>query len=104
MYIIGIDGGGTKTEAILFHINRGKLTSIVGEASNPHSTSFERSTDIVIRIIQQLLESSYLSNEGNVYISIGIAGLGRIDDKQKWTSLFNEKITFSSNVKRVEIE
>ncbi|MEC5422936.1 BadF/BadG/BcrA/BcrD ATPase family protein [Virgibacillus sp. C22-A2] len=86
LYIIGIDGGGTKTEAILFHFGRGEISRIKGEGSNPHSIGFEQSTLIVTSLINQLMS---FTNGEDIHIGIGLAGLGREESKKKWTAEFN---------------
>lgn len=104
MNIIGIDGGGTKTEGVLFNVKTGQLDHLVDKASNPHSTSFENSVNIVIRMITTLLNSPKAHNNQDVYVCIGIAGLGRKDDRQKWQGLFEDDLPNSNKIRDISIE
>lgn len=102
--MIGIDGGGTKTEAVLYHLDRGEISRIICEGSNPHSTSFKKSVAIVIRLIGQLLPSENIHAKEDYCIGIGIAGLGREEDKMKWKAEFNKRNKFSVDESRIAIE
>ncbi|MGM8212527.1 N-acetylglucosamine kinase [Virgibacillus sp. W0430] len=88
MYMIGIDGGGTKTEALLYHTEKGVLSTITAGPTNPHSTSFKTSVRTVTKMIKQITSSPQLSNTENISISIGLAGLGRMHEREKWKRLF----------------
>ncbi|MEI3614274.1 N-acetylglucosamine kinase [Pseudogracilibacillus sp. SO30301A] len=104
MYIIGIDGGGTKTEAILYQVNIGVLDCLQEKASNPHSTSFERSVDRVVSMIIKLLTTNKINRSEQIHVCFGIAGLGRRNDRQKWQEIFKHKLPDSLILGEVLIE
>ncbi|MFD1064834.1 N-acetylglucosamine kinase [Oceanobacillus locisalsi] len=88
MYILGIDGGGTKTNALLFHKTEGLVWETEAEAANPHSTSFTHSAKVVSRIISEAYEHNHLSENTDLSVGLGIAGLGRKADQKKWLEYF----------------
>lgn len=104
MYILGVDGGGTKTKATLFHLKKGVLWSTQVAATNPHSTSFTESVMTVIKLIEQALaENEHIKNNA-LHIGLGIAGLGREPERRKWFALFSERSSHLSEIKEVTIE
>lgn len=103
VYFIGVDGGGTKTEAILYNEQFGILDSVIERASNPQSTSFRSSIDVVNRIIDRFLDFPHLPERASVYLSMGIAGLGRESDRQKWLTLFQTNCSSLSRISMVEL-
>lgn len=55
---------------------------------NPHSTSFETSVNVVQQLIGQLLQTNKVKVDQVSSIGIGISGLGREEDQEKWYNLF----------------
>lgn len=104
MYILGIDGGGTKTKASLFHKKEGFIWEEEEEAANPHSTSYVHSVEVVNRIISKAYESHFLSENTELLIGLGIAGLGRKADQAKWLKHFQESCRYLHNIKEIIVE
>jgi len=104
MYILGIDGGGTKTKATLFHIEKGILWSKESAATNPHSTSFFQSVMTVTEMVEQACHAHDLREDVDLYIGLGIAGIGRTAEKNKWLSLFKEQMLHLPMIKDIHIE
>ncbi|WP_080875817.1 N-acetylglucosamine kinase [Oceanobacillus timonensis] len=90
MYILGVDGGGTKTKALLFHKTEGFVWETEAEAANPHSTSFTHSAKVVSQIISKACEHNYLSENTDLSVGLGVAGLGREADQKKWLEYFRK--------------
>lgn len=104
MYILGIDGGGTKTKASLFYKEEGIIWEEEEEAANPHSTSYAHSVDVVNRIINKAYESQFLSENIQLSIGLGIAGLGRKADQTKWLEYFKESSQHLHKIKEIILE
>lgn len=104
MYILGIDGGGTKTKAVLYHPNRGIMWSTVAAATNPHSTSFDHSIQTIIQIIEKAISENELPAILEMYISLGIAGLGREFERKKWLEHFHHAASHLPTMKEIIIE
>ena len=88
MYLIGIDGGGTSTEAILYHAEKGEQDRLSGQATNPNNVGFQTSVSMCLTLIRQLIEKNRLTYEQLKSVGIGMSGLGQITDQQRWFKLF----------------
>lgn len=73
-YYIGIDGGGTKTEAMIADGKMNILSRTVLGATNPNDVGVEGAVQILCRIIEELL--CFADSEKDVYVCAGIAGAG----------------------------
>ena len=74
-YYIGIDGGGTKTEAVLIDGRGTVLARRIGGASNPNDVTPPTSCDVMEALARGLLADAKLSMQENaVYLFGGIAG------------------------------
>ena len=92
-YIIGIDGGGTKTVGLLTTTDGEDLAKITVGPSNYHVVGIETTHQVLNQIIQSLTSRIDCTNN-NLVICIGMAGLGREDDKKIINEICDElKIT-----------
>lgn len=80
-YIIGIDGGGTKTIGQLNTIDGEEIADIKAGPSNYHVVGVETTHRVLKEIIESLTSRIDWSNN-NLIMCIGMAGLGREDDKK----------------------
>lgn len=104
MYILGVDGGGTKTKAILFHTKLGYVWTMEAAASNPHSTSYAHSVMTIVHLIEKAYVDNELSENTDIYVSLGIAGLGRKAEQTKWLSIFRISAPHLSAIQEITIE
>lgn len=91
-YLLGIDGGGTKTEFLLTDSSEKEIRRLILGASNPVSTGIENTYDILNDGITELCEGLNLS-EISVYA--GIAG-AKSGDNQLLINTFLSKFSFAS--------
>ena len=54
-YIIGVDGGGTKTEIVLCDQNGCVIFRKVGNSSNPNDIGKEKAVEVVSNLIRDVL-------------------------------------------------
>jgi N-acetylglucosamine kinase-like BadF-type ATPase len=74
-YYIGIDGGGTKTEAVLIDHKGNVLARRMAGASNPNDVTLSVSCDVMESLVHELLADTDISLcENAVYMFGGIAG------------------------------
>lgn len=73
-YYIGIDGGGTKTEAMIADEKMNILSRTVLGATNPNDVGVEGAVQILCCIIEELL--CFADSDKDVYVCAGIAGAG----------------------------
>ena len=104
MYILGVDGGGTKTNATLYHPDVGMIWTTLGAATNPLSTSFNHSVQTVIQMIEKAITENKLPTTLDMYISLGIAGLGREPERKKWLAQFHHAASHLPAIKEIIIE
>jgi N-acetylglucosamine kinase-like BadF-type ATPase len=82
LYIIGIDGGGTKTTAILCALDGSILSEAQGAPTNFQIIGIERSANIILDLISSCCHSVGCSVSQIGAVVAGLAGAGRPGDKQ----------------------
>ncbi len=85
-YIIGIDGGGTKTVGLLTTIEGEEIAKTKNGPSNYHVVGVETTYQVLNDIIKTLT-AQIDCTRNNFVICIGMAGLGREDDKKVITEI-----------------
>lgn len=99
-YYIGIDGGGTKTEALLGD-NKGNLLAFaVGGSTNLKSRSPENIRKCIHDIISTLLLESKLETTQIQGVFVSTAGGDREEDRSRWIQWIDEKL---KNI-RIQVE
>ena len=93
-YIIGIDGGGTKTIGLLTTTEGEEIAKIKNGPSNYHVVGVETTYQVLNDIIKTLTSQIDRTHD-NLVICIGMAGLGREDDK-KVINQICDKIEFTT--------
>jgi glucosamine kinase len=83
LYIIGIDGGGTKTSAALCALDQTILAEAQGESSNIQLVGVKRASEIILALIQQCCHSVGCTISEIGAIVAGVAGVGRPVDRQQ---------------------
>lgn len=76
-YIIGIDGGGTKTLGVVYDYEGNELKRIQVGFSN-FSVNVEKSKKTIMELIMKLV--SGIGKEKKVFIQMGVAGASRLSD------------------------
>ena len=79
--IIGIDGGGTKTEAVIADLDGNILGIGRAGASNYHVLGLERAITSIVEAIEHARENSGLNIQKFQVVCLGLAGAGRPDDR-----------------------
>lgn len=91
-YLLGIDGGGTKTEFLLTDLNGKEIRRLILGASNPVSTGIENTYNVLNNGINELCEGLNLSE---ISVFAGIAG-AKSGDNQQLINTFLSKFGFAS--------
>ncbi|WP_025683165.1 BadF/BadG/BcrA/BcrD ATPase family protein [Paenibacillus maysiensis] len=71
---VGLDGGGTKTDAAALDEQGALLARCTGGPSNPHSIGFEVALTEVMSVIDEVLEQLHSKNEDCASICLGMSG------------------------------
>ncbi len=91
-YLLGIDGGGTKTEFLLTDSNRKEIRRLILGASNPVSTGIDNTCKVLNDGIRELCEGISLSE---ISVFAGIAG-AKSGDNQQLINTFLSSFGFAS--------
>lgn len=81
-YIVGIDGGGTKTIGLLTTEAGEYITKVQAGPSNYHVVGAQQTHDVLKETVFEL--SAHVGNTAidSIHFCIGMAGLGRVEDKK----------------------
>ena len=82
MYIIGIDGGGTKTIGILATGTGQHLAQVQSGPANYHVVGEARTQAVLEDIVGELYEKASIPAGNSVRFCLGMAGLGRSADRE----------------------
>ena len=85
-YIMGIDGGGSKTRALLYNCTDMKPENFIeaDSSTNHHVIGFTNASNVLREIIDSLME-----DERNTFIIVGLAGLDSKYDREIWSRYLN---------------
>ena len=89
-YVIGIDGGGTKTIAVLADFHGHLIARRIGLASNFQVLSRVQFRSVIMSLIDELLERSGVQRNQVSETFLGIAGIGRDRDKAAARSIIED--------------
>ena len=82
MYIIGIDGGGTRTVGILATGTGAHLAQVESGPSNYHVVGETETQAVLENVIGELREKAEILSTASICFCLGMAGLGRAEDKK----------------------
>ncbi len=104
-YLIGMDGGGTKTKCILTDINLNPIYETMGGPSNFLVIGTDKVSETILKLIDECLSDQNISSPDIAAIIIGTTGGGRISDAE---ILENQILSDASKkglkVNRVKVE
>ena len=82
MYIIGIDGGGTKTVGILTTETGQHLAQVQSGPANYHVVGETQTQAVLEAVVGKLCEKAGVSRTSPIRFCLGMAGLGRVADRK----------------------
>ena len=82
MYIIGIDGGGTGTVGILTTKTGRCLAQVKSGPSNYHVVGEAKTQAVLKSVVRELCEKAGIRSASSIHFCLGMAGLGRAEDKE----------------------
>jgi N-acetylglucosamine kinase-like BadF-type ATPase len=88
-YLIGMDGGGTKTVSVITDLSGNKLYECVGGPSNILIYSAETVSQIIFDLAERCLSNIGASFSDLQGIMVGAAGAGRRNDAERLEKSFN---------------
>ncbi len=90
-YLIGIDGGGTKTEGILADAEGRMLARCQSGPSNPNDVTLGVSADTLAGLARQLLQEGDVPTSASVSLFAGVAGA--LNHKEALTAALRERLS-----------
>lgn len=80
--VIGVDGGGTRTRVIVADSEGHELATAEGSGSAVLPGFAERSADVIASAVCEALESANIGDQRARIIYVGVAGVGRAEEKR----------------------
>lgn len=80
--IIGVDGGGTKTRAVLADERGEKIAESTGAGSTVKSGEAERSAGVIAGVVRDVLEEADKTGTKPRVLYVGVAGVGRPTERE----------------------
>jgi glucosamine kinase len=81
-FVVGVDGGGTKTRAVLADERGERLAEAVGAGSTVRPQEAARSAGIIAGVVRDALESGEKSGQRPRVLCVGVAGVGREPERE----------------------
>lgn len=88
-YVLGVDGGGTKTTAILVKLDGSVVSELQTESTNPQNIGFLKSAEIILKLTNDICTRNGCSLDEIQVAVLGIAGLGRKQDVYEFINALN---------------
>lgn len=79
--VIGIDGGGTKTEAIALDLERNILLRLTGESTNPHAVTFPTALNNLGKLLDALSTSPEVKGAQWKAVALGLSGISTVEEQ-----------------------
>ncbi|TFD99813.1 N-acetylglucosamine kinase [Jeotgalibacillus salarius] len=104
-YIIGMDGGGTKTSYAVSRIDHVSIlgTELEGPGTNPQMIGFQQMAERIAIKLEELLESHRIEKHQVKAICGGYAGVGRANDADTAHDALKKKLILRGFHKNVSV-
>ena len=89
-YIIGIDGGGTKTKLLMTDRTGGLILSNAGGPSNINAAGYDGVRHVLLELVQEALTKAGATPSECLSLCMGAAGAGRAAEREAITGIFRE--------------
>jgi len=83
IFIVGVDGGGTKTHAVITDKQGNILAEHFGGPSNFQIIGVEKAAETIFSLIRSCCKSVDASTENLFSVACGLTGAGRVGDQQR---------------------
>src|SRR5919206_3963158 len=91
--VVGVDGGGTKTRALLTDEHGERIAEAVGGGSAVRPQEIERSAGIIAGVVRDVLEIGERVDVRPRVLCVGVAGVGREPERQElWDALIAQQL------------
>src|SRR5947208_8234365 len=91
--VIGIDGGGSNTHAIVADEQGKTIAETVGPGSAVRPGQAEHSANVITDIVRDVLASCEMTHVTPRVLAVGVAGAGReVERQQLWQALVSRDL------------
>jgi glucosamine kinase len=91
--VVGVDGGGSKTRAVVADEHGTQLGEVVGPASGVKPGQAEASAEVIAATVRDALASCEMTHVVPKVVCIGVAGVAREQERQAlWQALVGREI------------
>ena len=91
--VVGVDGGGTKTRALLTDEHGERIAEAVGGGSAVRPQEIERSAGVIAGVVRDVLEIGERDQVKPRVLCVGVAGVGREPERQElWDALVAQQL------------
>lgn len=80
--VVGVDGGGTKTRALLADERGEQLAEALGPGSAARPNEIEQSAGVIAGVVRDVLDQAELGDQRPRIVCVGVAGVGREAQRQ----------------------
>ncbi|MGB7068266.1 MAG: BadF/BadG/BcrA/BcrD ATPase family protein [Pyrinomonadaceae bacterium] len=95
---LGVDGGGTKTHAVLMNEKKAVVSEGVAGPSNPLRVGVETAVSNIIKAVDMATDSNGFSRGDIVAATLGLAGVRREDLRQRIRQSFVQRLRVKKTV------
>ena len=88
-YVIGVDGGGSKTHALLASSDGTACAERFGGPSNLQTVGVQKASETIMQLIIECCEWEKCKPEQILNVVVGLAGAGREQDKKAFADALN---------------
>lgn len=88
-YVIGLDGGGTKTVAELFNLEGKVLADVRGGPSNFQVIGEDKAAEVILNLCEECCRTAGVVPEDIGAVVAGLTGAGRENDQQRMVEVLN---------------
>jgi glucosamine kinase len=81
-FVVGVDGGGTKTRALLADERGEQIAEAIGAGSAVRPQEIERSAGVIAGVVRDVIESAAKGQQRARVLCVGVAGAGREPERQ----------------------
>lgn len=99
MYVIGIDGGGTKTVGMICHVNGTVCSEATVGSTNPNSLGYETVENEIKKLLELLKGQAPEKFENVSCLFAGMSGVDRDQDKIKMVQIYQKYLPKNSLIK-----
>ncbi len=82
-FVLGIDGGGTKTLGMLADLEGKILAKVFRQTSNPQIVGFDSAARVVLEVLKECCTKAGCSPRQLRAVVVGLAGAGRDSDRRR---------------------